>query len=202
MLIAHIPSGYVFSSMLVERVRNLPATAAAVITSGVVGALAPDFDMAYFYLADHHQTHHHKYFTHWHIVWLFLLAASVVWLRLSQSSKAPFLCLVFCCGCMLHLVFDSFVGDIWWLAPFIDRPFALFIVPAVFDPWWLNFILHWSFVAELAICMWALLIYRRRRRSNNTIQETPSKPGSLPAVGAPDFKGLGRQKKRSKDINT
>jgi len=142
MFIAHIPSGYVFSSMLVEKVRNLPATTAAVIMSGVVGALAPDFDMAYFYLADHQQTHHHRYFTHWPIVWLILLATSAIWLRLSRVSKAPFLCLVFCCGGLLHLVLDSFVGDIWWFAPFIDRPFAMFVVPAVFNPWWLNFLLH------------------------------------------------------------
>ncbi len=168
MFIAHIPSGYVLSSILIERVRNLPAAPAAVITSGMVGALAPDFDMAYFYLVDHHQTHHHKYFTHWPIVWLILLGASAVWLRLSQGSKAPFLWLVFCSGCMLHLVLDSLVGDIWWLAPFNDRPFAMFAVPAVFDPWWLNFILHWSFAVELAICIWALLVYRRRLSYHST----------------------------------
>lgn len=163
MFIAHIPSGYVFSTMLVERVRNLRASASAVITSGVLGALAPDFDMAYFYFFDHRQTHHHKYFSHWPIVWLTLLAASAVWLRLSRSSKASLLALVFCAGCMLHLVLDSLVGDIWWFAPFVDRPFAMFVVPAIFEPWWLNFILHWSFGLELAICLWAGFIYRRRR---------------------------------------
>lgn len=165
MFIAHIPSGYIFSSMLAERVRNLPASAAAVITSGMFGAWAPDFDMAYFYLVDHRQTHHHRYFSHWPLVWLVLLVASAVCLRLSRSPKSPLLALVFCSGCMLHLVLDSLVGDIWWFAPFVDRPFAMFTVSAVFDPWWLNFILHWSFGVELAICLWAWLIYRRRGRT-------------------------------------
>lgn len=176
MFIAHIPSGYVFSTMLVERARNLRVSASAVITSGVIGALAPDFDMAYFYLFDHRQTHHHKYFSHWPIVWLTLLAASAVWLRLSRSSKASLLALVFCSGCMLHLVLDSLVGDIWWCAPFVDRPFAMFDVPAIFEPWWLNFILHWSFGVELAICLWAWLIYRRRHsaKRGHAVDDRPS----------------------------
>jgi len=171
MFIAHIPSGYIFSSILVERIRNLPASASAVVVSGVIGALAPDLDMAYFYLIDHHQTHHHRYFSHWPIIWLILLIASAVWLLLSRASKRAFLCLVFCLGCLLHLGLDSFVGDIWWLAPIVNRPYAMFVVPALFRPWWVNFILHWSFAVELVICIWSLIIYKRRSRANNSIRE-------------------------------
>jgi hypothetical protein len=72
---------------------------------------------------------------------------------------------------MLHLVLDSFVGDIWWFAPFIDRPYAMFTVPAIYTPWWLNFFLHWTFAVELGICVWALLIYRQR--SNSSSKSTP-----------------------------
>jgi hypothetical protein len=35
---------------------------------------------------------------------------------------------------LLHLVLDSIVGDIWWLAPFVDRRYSLFTVPAVYGP--------------------------------------------------------------------
>lgn len=134
------------------------------IAAGIIGALAPDFDMSYFYLIDHRQTHHHKYVTHWPMLWLSLVSASAVWFRLSRAPKPAFLSLVFCLGGVLHVILDSFVGDVWWFAPFVDRPFALFTVPAVFKPGWLNFILHWSFAVELAICLWALLIYRRRSK--------------------------------------
>lgn len=68
-------------------------------------------------------------------------------------------------GWLLHMVQDSVVGDIWWFAPFIDRPFALFTVPALHTPWWLNFLLHWSFALELAICVGAVITFRRRQRS-------------------------------------
>lgn len=70
-----------------------------------------------------------------------------------------------CRGRPAAQVLDSVVGDIWWFAPFVDRPFALFTVPALYKPWWLNFFLHWSFALELAICAWALATYRRRRRT-------------------------------------
>ena len=56
------------------------------------------------------------------------------------------------------MVQDSVVGDIWWFAPFIDRSFALY------TPWWLNFVLHWSFALELAICAIAVITFRRRQR--------------------------------------
>ncbi|CUR46968.1 hypothetical protein Q668_03800 [Alcanivorax sp. PN-3] len=55
---------------------------------------------------------------------------------------------------------DTIVGDIWWLAPFIDKPYALFTVPAVYRPWWPNFVLYWSFALEIAIAVWALLVWR------------------------------------------
>ncbi|GHT96641.1 hypothetical protein AGMMS49545_22150 [Betaproteobacteria bacterium] len=73
-----------------------------------------------------------------------------------------FAALLFCSAALVHIILDTLVGDIWWLAPFYDKPYALFTVPARFFPWWLNFFLHWSFVAELLIWMWAIRLYRRR----------------------------------------
>ncbi|WP_432722673.1 hypothetical protein R0381_001538 [Jeongeupia wiesaeckerbachi] len=68
MIIAHLPSGYVLSALILKHAPRLPASAAAIIVAGIVGALAPDFDMLWFHLVDHRQTHHHKYFTHWPLV--------------------------------------------------------------------------------------------------------------------------------------
>jgi len=63
-----------------------------------------------------------------------------------------------------HLLLDTIVGDIWWFAPFIDKPFAFFTVPALYKPWWLNFLLHWSFALELAV--FALAFYLLRNAPN------------------------------------
>lgn len=97
MIIAHAPSGNILANLIVRQASSIPASAAAVIGAGIVGALAPDFDI-------------------------------------------------------------------------IDQPYALFTVPARLKPWWLSFILHWSFAAELAIWIGALHIYRQR--ANHSLQHT------------------------------
>ncbi|MBV1961605.1 MAG: metal-dependent hydrolase [Immundisolibacteraceae bacterium] len=168
MFIAHIPSGYILSTSIVERIRNLPVKATIAIPVGILGALAPDFDMLYFYLIDHQQTHHHKYITHWPLLWLSLIIISSSWFRFSSQSKAASTILIFSLGGLLHLILDTLVGDIWWLSPFINEPYALFTVPALVKPWWLNFIIHWSFAVEVAIFFWAVARYRSR--SNKKIE--------------------------------
>ena len=164
MITAHAPSGYIFARQLIARWRymqGLPISVRAAILIAVIGALAPDFDMLYFYLVDAGRTHHHRYFTHWPVIWLSLTGLSALAFRVSRSVRA-FGALLFCSGAFLHLILDTLVGDIWWLAPFQDKPYALFTVPARFSPWWLNFFLHWSFVAELLIWAWAIRLYYRR----------------------------------------
>jgi hypothetical protein len=155
MFVAHAPSGYILAASLLNRMRYVPASVSATIGAGITGALAPDLDLLYFFFVDHRQVHHHKYISHWPMFWLIATACSATWLGLSRTSRAAFIAMVFCLGGVLHVILDSVVGDIWWFAPFVDRPFSLFPVRAVFKLWWLNFILHWSFALELAICLWA-----------------------------------------------
>jgi inner membrane protein len=165
MLIAHAPSGYIVAALALRKLRAMPVSSGAVICACVSGALAPDLDLFYFYLVDHHQTHHHRYFSHWPILWLGLTV--LCWMMYSRKKESlfAFLALLFSVAGFLHMVLDSFVGDIWWFAPFVDKPYALFSVPARFKPWWLSFILHWSFAAELVICSWAWALYRRRSQT-------------------------------------
>ena len=129
--------------------------------AGMTGAVAPDIDMAYFYLIDHQQTPHHAYITHWPVLWLLLVIGSFFLMRYSNKKGRFFLATVFSLGGVLHMLLDSFVGNIRWFAPFIDRPFSLLSVTAHFQPWWLNYILHWSFVMEVVISVWAVVLYRK-----------------------------------------
>ncbi|WP_234895761.1 metal-dependent hydrolase [Sinorhizobium medicae] len=57
---------------------------------------------------------------------------------------------------LLHLFLDSIAADIRWLYPFSDIRFNLVEIPARYQPWYLNFILHWTFAAEMAICVAAV----------------------------------------------
>lgn len=166
MFIAHAPSGYLLAKAII-RPGCSSAFAKAIILVGVVGAVIPDIDMVYFYLFDH-RLHHHKYFTHWPITWLALLLMTTVLLRWAATKKAAFLLAVFALGGMLHMLLDSVVGDIWWQAPWLKQPLKLFTIEAVYQPWWLNFILHWSFAVELLICLAAVYVcFKTPAQSDN-----------------------------------
>lgn len=57
---------------------------------------------------------------------------------------------------LLHMLLDFIAGNIYWLAPWVNKPFSLFTVFRLYEPWWLNFLLHRSFVLEIAIVIWAV----------------------------------------------
>lgn len=172
MIIGHAPAGYLAAKCLFQRFVRYDISPRKFILTGIFGALAPDLDMIYFHLIDHRQHHHHSYFSHFPILWLSLLFFSWGWMRRDLSSKTAALAFLFCLNAFIHLILDSIVGDIWWLAPFIDRPFVLFTVPALYQPWWLNFIFHWSFALELALWVVALWIYRQSSSTATKLSAT------------------------------
>ena len=164
MFIAHAPFGYVLSVAVKNHIRSTTIPPVLSIGACMLGAIAPDFDLLYLHLIDQGRTHHHRYFTHWPIVWaLFIFICALAWLGWKRS-RLPLTGLLFSIGGFSHMVLDSLVGDIWWFAPFVDRPFSIAHVPALYSPWWLNFLLHWSFTVELFICAGALWLYRERSR--------------------------------------
>jgi inner membrane protein len=151
--------------LISDRTRNISVSVKAVAIAGIVGAIAPDFDMAYFYLIDDGKTHHHKYVSHWPLLWLSMAFVSFLFLRLTTNKRRAFLATVFSLGGVLHILLDSVVGDVWWFAPVVDKPYSLFTVTARYDPWWLNFFLHWSFALEVAITAWAVIVFRKQKKS-------------------------------------
>ena len=172
MLIGHAPAGYIAAALLHGKLFASQVSAKAFIVAGVLGGVAPDLDMLYFHLIDQRQHHHHSYFSHWPALWLGLLALSLLLLRLRRSSQTAMLAVAFCITGLLHMLLDSIVGDIWWLAPLLDQPYALFSVPARYTPWWLNFLLHWSFTLELGLWLWAWLLYRQRGKASLPLPRT------------------------------
>ena len=162
MIIGHLPAGYVFTKLLARKLVNKGINLRLLVLVGVIGAIAPDLDMFYFYLVDHRQHHHHTYWPHYPIVWIGLLLFFTLLFWFTSKKSTPLLGLVFSANGFLHMLLDSIVGDIWWFAPFVDKSFAIFTVPALYNPWWLNFVLHWSFMLELLVLSWAILIWRRK----------------------------------------
>jgi inner membrane protein len=165
MIIGHAPAGYIISALLFPRLQSIAGMSRRLfLFAGIAGALAPDIDMLYFHVADHRQHHHHSYFTHFPSFWAVLLLLSVAWFLVAEAKPKPLLALVFSLNGMVHMVLDSLVGDIRWLAPWDQTPFSFATVPALYTPWWLNFLLHWSFLVELAVVLMAVALWRWNAR--------------------------------------
>jgi len=162
MLIGHFPAGFIFSSLLVSKLADRGFDLRYVVLAGVIGAVAPDLDMFYFYLIDNRQHHHHTYWPHFPIVWLSLLMVFSLWFLFAAKKTIALLGLAFSANGLVHMLLDSIVGNIWWFAPILDKPFAMFTVPALYNPWWLNFVFHWSFVLELIVLSWAIFLWYRK----------------------------------------
>lgn len=161
MLTAHLPSGYLLA-------RGLPRDIPALMPVALVGAVFPDLDMIWFHLVDHRAFHHHYYWVHIPAFWL-AVAALVLplawWLGHLRTAA------VFFAAILIHLILDTIGGGVMWGAPFSGRLYELVTVPARYGHWVTNFILHWTFLLELAIWAAALWLWLTRKR------HTPAAPG-------------------------
>lgn len=147
MFIAHLPAGYLLAKML----RSSSLGRKAVMAAALLGAIAPDLDLVYFYTVDARQHHHHSYWTHYPSIWIVLMLTAWGISRFKHWRASGVWLLVFSMSGFLHILLDCIVGDIPLLAPWSMRFYALAAVPAQYHPWWLNFLLHWSFLLELLI---------------------------------------------------
>lgn len=159
MFIAHLPAGY----LTARGAERCGAKHPLLMVACLLGSIAPDFDLLYFYLVDSCRHHHHSYCIHWPVVWLGLLVLSLLWLAWRRSSAAG-LAVAFAGNGLLHIALDGVVGDVQLFAPWSDEYYALATVPARYHPWWLNFFLHWSMGLELAICAAAGYLYLKKLR--------------------------------------
>lgn len=155
MLIAHLPAGYCLARLGQKFSPNWP------IAPTVIGAILPDLDMLWFYLIDS-SVHHHKLPTHLPIFWVVVLGTLGLALWLIKHKSALLKLAAFASGLFLHLVLDSVFAPIWWLYPFSNQTVELIQIPATYSHWILSFVLHWSFLLELAIVSTALWLWINR----------------------------------------
>lgn len=151
MFIAHIPAGYL-TAHLYSRLGGGSATRARVM-AGMAGGIFPDIDLFYAALVDDWQAHHHRYWTHLPIMWLVASYIILVMLRLRGEAKQRVM--VFLLAVWGHLFLDTIAGDVWWLWPWNDTPISLVTIQATHSPWWLNFVMHWTFAVELFLILLA-----------------------------------------------
>ncbi len=164
MFIAHLLAAYLLSRYLIDKTYPQSAAPAGLLLAGLIASVLPDLDLFYFYLIDQRQHPHHSYWSHIPIYWagLFLLCMAVA--LLARSRFGLHLTMLIFVNLLLHLLLDSWVGAIHWFYPVAADARGLIRVPARYDWWVLSFMLHWSFGAELLICLLALIRYRYRSK--------------------------------------
>ena len=147
MFFAHIPAGYLVSRIVTRR--QQPAHIKWIVLVGLIGGGFPDIDLLYLSLVDSTPQHHHTYWTHMPYAWLGCMALAWVISKYTRVSIRLGLA-AFMFGWLSHLLLDSIAGDIWWLYPLFDQPYSLVSIKAQYQPWWLNYMLHWTMALELA----------------------------------------------------
>lgn len=155
MLIAHLPAGYLLTRRIAPLMANGRAKARRLMAVGLIGSVLPDIDLLYFYLADGRQTLHHDYWTHIPAFWPAATLIIVLLMMLARVAVPWREIAVFLSAIFLHLALDSFTGGITWAWPVSQQRFSLIEVPARFEWWVWSFVLHWSFLVEIAVCVWA-----------------------------------------------
>ena len=162
MLIGHLPAGYLIGRALM---RSHSVRRSTLLAAAMAGSVFPDIDLLYFYLFDHQRTHHHLYWTHIPAFWLAACAGVLLAWAANRELRPPVALWFFLAGILSHLLLDSIVGEIYWLVPLSYEPFSMFTVHPRYSPWFLNYVMHWTFGLELAlICAAATLAYRDLRR--------------------------------------
>ncbi len=166
MFIAHLPAGYIMARRLAPRLAPDAPQARRLMAVCLVAAVLPDIDLLYFYLVDGRQTLHHDYWTHIPAFWLLSTGAAVTLFRIARAPVPWPAVAGLLAGVFLHLALDTVTGGIAWLYPYHTGSIVLVDVPARFGWWVWNFVLHWSFVLELAVVIWAAIelgVVRRMR---------------------------------------
>ena len=166
MFIGHLPAGYLATHGILKLVKidKSDVIYRRLMWTGLIAAIAPYFDLIYFYLIDNRQTLHHHYFTHTPYFWFsFFFFTSIVAFMSGSRAMMMGSALIFI-NSLIHLFLDTIVGKIKWGWPFIWHDTVFFDVPSVHDWWVLNFVLHWSFLFECLLLVIFCYVYCDRKK--------------------------------------
>ena len=156
MLIAHIPSGYVIAKAFKQEKKS-------VVASSLIFSVLPDLGLIYYYLIDNSVSHRH-FFPHLPIVMASVFLITLPLYRMKLFEKMRIYYVLFFANWLTHLILDTFTERIFWFYPLSNHGFQLIEIPAVFNHWIISFVFHWSFVAELVIVTFTLILFLRSRK--------------------------------------
>ena len=132
------------------------------MAAAITGAVFPDFDLFWFYLIDNRSIHHHRYWVHAPIFWIFASAIIIPVLMVWGKTLLK-LFLVFLAGIYLHIALDTIAGGIMWFWPYSGYLYEMVTVQPTHKHFILSFMAHWTFLLEIAVWLAALVVIIRAR---------------------------------------
>jgi len=158
MFFAHLFAGYLVSRKVKDNHKDKQLVLRYILF-GLFCSVMPDLDLIYFYIWDHRQHIHHSYWTHIPLFWIACCSALYLFSKLLKKNLNPYILLIFL-NTLLHLFLDSVVGGIYWFYPVTDDYLRMFTLTSRYNWWVLNYIIHWTFLFELAIIATAIYMLR------------------------------------------
>lgn len=163
MFFAHLPAGYLIGRALIQTSKQMPSARTGILAAAMIGGVFPDLDLLYLYLWDPTPQHHHTYWTHLPIAWLGMAVFAAIASR-HRTQRFRLSLAAFMLGWLSHLLLDTLAGHIWWLYPLLDQSFSIAEVENRHQPWWMNFILHWTMLLEIFIMTAACVVEMKSPR--------------------------------------
>lgn len=124
MIYAHGPAGYIVSKLLYSGFKKSNVSKNLFIFWGIFGAIAPDFDLLYYYTIGMCGVSHHEYFTHFPILWFYFMFISLLLIIITKNTShyAAF-AFIFTLNALIHMILDTVAGDtMLWSIPFSYIP--------------------------------------------------------------------------------
>ena len=160
--LSHMAAGYLINRTLAAGgllpIDSLPA----VNLASMIFSNLPDLDMVFFRkITDHHRVNSPF---HYPFTWWVIFVSVLLWAILSNSFGAlPYIYLAIICV-LVHFVMDSLGvnAGICWLQPFDKREFSFSpLLPntSSFKKYAIQHLTHWSMLVEVAIWIFALIVY-------------------------------------------
>lgn len=165
MFIGHISAGYLLTRSCLNVFQVPRSSVQPLFWVGLLASILPDFDLGYFYLIDVRQHNHHSYWTHIPLFWACSYLLLIPWTLIFKLQKAFVVSTVVFINVMGHMALDTIAGGIRWGEPFSQDYTALIAIEPSHDWWVLNFMLHWSFLIEIALTGFALWSWRHSKSS-------------------------------------
>lgn len=160
MIFAHLPAGYLLSRVIQKKLNT-----SRFLWLGLVGSVLPDLDILYYIFSGKRWLSHREFWMHIPIYWVGITL--VVFLALALLRKKDWYpaAVIFFAGVFSHFILDTVIGGIQSLYPITRVGYYLTIVPARGGFWLWSFVLHWTFLLELAIILAAAYVLIKDLRS-------------------------------------